>query len=66
MVTKQNPFVGRVVIVAVVHGLRRHGSLIVERQNFCGDEGGIVTVRDRHHAQRAHDDWKGIHYGTLK
>ena len=56
VMTEQNPFIGRIIVVAVIHRVGRHGPRIIERQDLGRDEGGIVTVRDRHQAQRADDD----------
>jgi hypothetical protein len=59
--TKQDPFVRRVIIVPVVHRLRRHGPRVVERQDLGRDERGVVAIRDRDHAKRADDDGQRVH-----
>src|SRR5262245_16286235 len=59
--TGEHPFVGWVVVVPVVHRLRRDGSRISEREHFRGDEGGVVAIGDRDYAKCADNDWKCVH-----
>ena len=61
VMAEQHPLVCRVIVVTVVHRLRRHGARIVKREHLGGDESGVVAIGDRDHAKRADDDWKCVH-----
>ncbi len=45
MMAKQNPFVCRDEVAAVVVALAGCGARVIKRENFGGDEGGIEPIR---------------------
>src|SRR5438105_9770557 len=63
--SKQHPLVRRIIIMAVVHRLRRHRARVIERQDFRSNEGGVVAIGNGQDAQRANNYRQGIHLVSL-
>jgi hypothetical protein len=61
VMTEKHPFICRVIVVAVVHCLRRHRARIIKREHFRGDESGVIAIRDCDYAERADDYGKRVH-----
>src|SRR5258706_594553 len=53
VMTEQNPLVGWIIIVAVIHSCRRYRPRVIERQHFRCYESRIVAISDRQDAERA-------------
>ena len=61
VMTKQHPFVGRMIILPVIQGMCRSGSCSVEGDHLCRNEGAIVAVGYGKDTQSAKDEWQGVH-----
>ena len=58
---EQDPLVRWIVVVPVIHRLRRHRSRIVQSQNLRRYERRVVAIRDRQYTQRTDNYGQGIH-----
>ncbi len=56
MVSEQNPFVRRIVILTVIELMSRCGAVIIQGKDFCGDERAVVPVRDGQDPERWKDE----------
>ncbi len=60
MVAKEDPFVGRHEVAAIVVAFRRRGARVVKRQDFGSHESGIETECDEITAKRGNDKPHGV------
>src|SRR5215211_948960 len=58
---EQDPLVRWVIVVAVVHRLRRHRARIIKREHPRRDERRVVAIADRDRTKSADDYWQCVH-----
>jgi hypothetical protein len=60
VMAEEDPFLGRMIILAVIEEVRRRRAEIVNHRDAGGEESAVVTVGDGEHGQDAEEDRHGV------
>src|SRR5262245_42304129 len=63
MMSKQDPFVGGVIVLAVVELMSRRDSRIIQRRNLRRQKRTVVSISDGQNAQHNQQQWHGAQHG---